>query len=74
VDYSEALGLEAEAQAFSVPYAFYTVEGAGHSFDELRINVTSVDGQTLRDLTLNFIAAHLRDGDPLYEVRSVPQP
>ncbi|MEO0818418.1 MAG: alpha/beta hydrolase, partial [Pseudomonadota bacterium] len=40
VDYSEALGLEAEAQAFSVPYAFYTVEGAGHSFDELRINVT----------------------------------
>jgi len=74
VDYSEALGLEAEAQTNSIPYSFYTVEGAGHSFDELRINVTRVDGKTLRELTLSFIEAHLRDGNPLYEVRTVPQP
>ncbi|MEL6258402.1 MAG: alpha/beta hydrolase [Pseudomonadota bacterium] len=74
VDYSEALGLEAEAQMNSIPYSFYTVEGAGHSFDELRINVTRVDGLTLRELTLNFIEAHLRNRDPLYEVRTVMQP
>ena len=74
VDYAEALGLEAEARAQSVPYSFYTVEGAGHSFDELRIGVTTVDGRTLLELTLDFINAHLRDEAPLYEVRSVPQP
>ena len=71
VDYDSALALQADADLNQVPYAFYTVDGGGHGVATTRLGV---DGVTFFDLTLNFIEAHLRDGTPLYETRTIPKP
>ena len=70
VSYSEALDLEAAAEANGVPYSFYTVASAGHGFGAVRPDETEIDGKTLYELTFDFIDAHLRDGAPVYEVRT----
>lgn len=74
VDYAEALSLQADADLNQIPYSFYTVEDAGHGPDQVGLKTNGVDGVTFYDLTLNFIEAHLRDGTPLYETRTVPAP
>ena len=74
VAYSEALDKEDDAINNGVPYAFYTVLGAGHGWGNMQIDDTRVDGVTLRNLAVDFVAAHLFDDEtPLYEVRSVPR-
>lgn len=69
VDYAEALALQADADLNQIPYSFYTVEGGGHGVGTTRLGV---DGVTFFDLTLDFIEAHLRDGEPLYQTRTIP--
>jgi len=49
-----------------VPFAFYTVDGAGHAFDAIDIFTLESSGVTLIDQTVNFIEAHLVGGLPDY--------
>ncbi len=70
--YSEALDLQAEAEANGIPYTFYTVEGARHGFGANGVTTNGVDGKTFLELSLDFVEAHLYDGAPVYEVRTVP--
>lgn len=72
VSYSFAQDLQAEAQAASLPYSFYTVAGAGHSFGAIPIRTLRVDGVTLEELTLRFLDAQLQDGTPNFETRTIP--
>ncbi|MFT4766960.1 MAG: acetyl esterase/lipase [Glaciecola sp.] len=72
VPYSKALELQREAEASSVPYAFYTITGAGHGFDEIPVTTLTVDGTTLQELAAQFLDAHLFEQAPLYETRTVP--
>ena len=72
VDYSFAQAIQAEAAASNIPYAFYTVTGARHSFDEVPVRTLTIDGKTLLQITYDFITAHLQSGTPVYETRSVP--
>lgn len=72
VDYSLAVALQIDAEANGIPYTFYTVEGAYHGFGTVGVTDNGVDGKTFLDLSLDFVEAHLLDGLPLYEVRSVP--
>ena len=74
VDYSFAQAIQTEAASNSIPYAFYTVSGARHSFDEVPIESLTIDGKTLLELTYDFVDAHLQSGTPVYETRSVPLP
>jgi len=66
VPYQSALDLEARADAVGVPFAFYTVDGAGHAFDAIDIFTLESSGVTLIDQTVNFIEAHLVGGLPDY--------
>lgn len=72
VRYEQALRLEAEALGVSLPYSFYTVLEAGHGFSAIPIRSVTVDGVSVLDVTLAFLEAHLLDGTPDYETRSVP--
>lgn len=70
--YEEALRLEAEAVSASLPHSFYTVLEAGHGFSAIPISSVTVDGVSILDVTFAFLEAHLLDGTPEYETRSVP--
>ena len=72
VRYDEALRLEAEALAVDLPHSFYTVLEAGHGFSAIPISSVTVDGVSILDVTFAFLEAHLLDGTPEYETRSVP--
>ncbi|MEM8636991.1 MAG: hypothetical protein AAGF33_18660, partial [Pseudomonadota bacterium] len=67
-----ALRLEAEAVSASLPHSFYTVLEAGHGFSAIPISSVTVDGVSILDVTFAFLEAHLLDGTPEYETRSVP--
>lgn len=73
VDYGKALELQDEAEAKSLPYAFYTIAGAGHGFGEIPIETLTVNGVTLQELEIRFLNTHLRDGEANYEVVTVPK-
>ncbi len=72
VVYQSALDITVQADIVSVPYAFYTVEGAEHTFLHIDVFNLTVDGKSLLDITLDFIEAHLIGGTPLYETVNVP--
>jgi acetyl esterase/lipase len=65
VDYSYALDLEEGAIANGIDYAFYTFDGPGHGLFSY-LETTSVDGETLLEISLDFLEAHVRDGTPVY--------
>ncbi|WP_321489318.1 alpha/beta hydrolase [uncultured Hyphomonas sp.] len=71
VDYSFALDIRSQANTAGNPFAFYTVTGGGHAFDEIPIDTLSINGVTLRQLTLDFVSDHLEGGSPAYETRFV---
>ena len=71
VPYSYALDIRNQANSASLPYAFYTVTGAGHGFEGIPIDTLRVNGLTLRQLTLDFVADHLEDGSPGYETHVI---
>ncbi len=73
VDYQGALDLEADLQANSIAYSFYTVEGAGHGWGSVNPAGTDIDGRSIYERTLDFIEDHLRGRAARYEVRSVAQ-
>lgn len=70
-----SLNLKAEADAASVGAALYIVEGAGHGYSgiSLESDAQAVRGDTLLELTLDFLDAHLkRDAPaPIYETVSI---
>lgn len=70
-----SLDLKAEADAARVGAALYLVEGAKHGYSGISIqsDAQSVRGQTLLDLTLEFLDAHLKDEapPPVYETVSI---
>ena len=72
--YQNALNLQAQAESVSIPYSFYTVNGAGHSFSEIPVDELTLDGDTLLDRTIDFLEAHLTGGTPVYEVRELDAP
>ena len=72
VNYSFAEAIKTEAASNNIPYAFYTVTGARHSFGEVPVRSLTIDGKTLLQITYDFITAHLESGTPVYETRSVP--
>lgn len=72
VAYQNALDLTAQGDIVGVPYAFYTVEGADHTFLNIDVFNVMVDGQSLLDITLDFVEAHLIGGTPTYETVSIP--
>lgn len=67
VDYQNSVDLTNRANLVGVPHAFYTVIGAGHGGRATGIDTNMVDGQTLHELTFDFIEAHLTDGMPVYQ-------
>ena len=70
VSYSDqALRIEQEAIAQSIPYTFYSIEGGRHSFNGSGIQTTFVDGLTVFDHAIDFIDAHLSRGTPVYQGR-----
>lgn len=71
VPYRYAIELEYNANAVSVPLAFYTLEGADHGWRGVDVFATEAHGVSIYDLTLNFIEAELMGGGPLYEVVTV---
>ena len=71
IDYGYALDIQAEAEAASVPYAFYTVTDGGHGFAGIEENALTADGVTLRQHAFDFITSHLRDGPSVYETRKI---
>ncbi|MEP3421867.1 MAG: alpha/beta hydrolase fold domain-containing protein [Erythrobacter sp.] len=66
VDYQEAIDLTNAADVVAVPFALYTVNGAGHGFGATGTFTNTVDGQTLFVRTADFVEAHLTDGTPIY--------
>lgn len=66
-----SLDLKAEADSAGVGAALYIVEGAKHGYSGISIQseTQSVRGQTLLDLTLEFLDAHLKEDapPPVYE-------
>lgn len=76
VSYDQAQFLQQDAEAVSLPLAFYTIEGGGHGFGIINPDRVQVDGLSLYDVMYNFIDAHLLEGGaPVYEVRNiVPTP
>ena len=74
VNYSFALDIRNQANADGTPYAFYTVTGGKHGFEEIPIDTLTVNGRTLRQLTIDYIADHLEDGGaPGYETHTIPR-
>lgn len=73
VPYSGALELEAQADDVGVPFAFYTVAGAGHAFDAIDIFTLEASNTTLIDHTIDFIEAHLVGGVPNYVTVTIPE-
>ena len=67
VDYQNAVDLTNRAQIVSVSHAFYTVIGAGHGGQAVGLDVNEVDGQTLHELTFDFVEAHLNGEAPVYQ-------
>lgn len=74
VQYQQSVNLAARATMLNVDHSFYTVENAGHGFGATQVASLEVGGETLIDLTYNFLEAHLRaGGTPLYETFSTPR-
>lgn len=68
VDYQISLDLTAQADVVGVPYAFYTLVGAGHGFD------TNNQAQTLAGIeaSVQFAVDHLNGGTPTYGTFDLP--
>ena len=66
-----AVPLATEAEAAGLPFTFYTVENGPHGFGTADPSRVQINGQDPVDVTLDFIAAHLQGGTPLYEVQTV---
>ena len=68
VPYRDSEELAARAEDVGVPYAFYTLLGAGHGFD------TGNEAQTLAgiELAVRFAVDHLTDATPTYGRFDVP--
>ena len=68
VPYVAALELQDAAQASGLPYSLYTMVGAGHGFKAIPADTAFPNGQSMFDVTKQFLDAHLRAGDPDYRV------
>lgn len=66
VDFAEAQQITNRAGVVAVPFALYTVNGAGHGFGATGTFTNTVDGQTLLERTVDFVEAHLTGGTPIY--------
>lgn len=66
VDFAEAQQITNRADVVAVPFALYTVNGAGHGFGATGTFTNTVDGQTLLERTVDFVEAHLTNGTPIY--------
>jgi len=66
VDFAEARQITDRADVVAVPFALYTVNGAGHGFGATGTFTNTVDGQTLLVRTADFVEAHLTGGTPIY--------
>lgn len=66
VDFAEAQQITNRADVVSVPFALYTINGAGHGFGATGTFTNTVDGQTLLVRTVDFVEAHLTGGTPIY--------
>ena len=71
VPYQSALDLAARADAVGVPYSFYTVDGGGHGFGEVRPDLLTVDGLSVLDLTAQFVADHFGVDPPAYRTATI---
>lgn len=67
VDYQNAVAITDRANLVAVSHAFYTVVGAGHGGRATGIDTNTVGGQTLHEITFDFIEAHLTGGTPVYQ-------
>lgn len=72
VPYSNAERLAEEADTTNTPYAFYTVDGGPHGFANVSPANVLIGGREVRDVTVDFIEAHLTGGTPVYETVTVP--
>ncbi|KCZ82739.1 phospholipase/carboxylesterase [Hyphomonas adhaerens MHS-3] len=73
VNYNFALDIRNQTNAAGIPYAFYSVTGGKHGFEEIPIDTLRVNGISLRQLTLDFVSDHLEGGSPGYETHLVPK-
>jgi len=65
--YQNALDLTAQADVVGINYALYSVINAGHGFRATGVFTNTVNGQTLVEVTADFIEAHLTGGTPVYQ-------
>lgn len=72
VDYAFAQAIQTEAASNTIPYAFYTVSGARHSFGEVPVSSLTIDSKTVLQVTYDFLDTHLKAGTALYETRTIP--
>ncbi len=72
VSYQEAVDLTNRADVVAVPYALYTVNGAGHGFGATGWTTNTVDDQTLLERTGDFVEAHLTGTTPIYGRFTLP--
>ena len=66
-----AVPLAAEADAVGLSYSFYTIQDGPHGFGAIDPARVSINGETALSVTINFIADHLLDGSPNYEVKTI---
>ncbi|MEL6239507.1 MAG: alpha/beta hydrolase [Pseudomonadota bacterium] len=66
VPYQAALDLTAQADVVGVPFALYSVQGAGHSFSGTNFFETEFEGETLSNITADFVEDHLTGEAPVY--------
>lgn len=72
VSYDSAVSLASEANALSIPHSFYTVQDGPHGFSNVNPNRVLINGLPPREVTVDFIEAHLNGGTPIYETVTVP--
>lgn len=74
VPYRSAVQLTDQAARVGIPFAFYSVIGGGHGFEDSGFFDVKIDGRSIADTTAIFIDAHMRAGGmPVYERRDIPR-
>lgn len=66
-----AVPLAAEADAVGLAYSFYTIQDGPHGFGAVNPARVSINGETPLAVTIDFIADHLLDRPPTYEVQTI---
>ena len=66
-----AVPLAAEADAVGLPYSFYTIQDGPHGFGAVDPARVAINGESALTVTIKFIADHLQDRSPNYEVQTI---